>query len=283
MVLEALQTPFSAENKPFRMFFFGMIYASVGSWLALWIFREYSSLIMVFLTTMACIPLVYNTIRLEEKKDVEELSERVLLKEHGKALSYFMWLFAGMVVAGAIWFAVLPTDTVSTLFESQLATYRSLSPTTGNAIQASITQFNFIFLNNVQVLIFCVLFSFLYGAGAIFILTWNASVIAVAIGDFIRRGLSITANLVGADRWGQYFSTITIGFLKYVIHGVPEILAYFTAGLAGGIISVAVIKHDFGTKSFEHILLDSADLILLSLLLLFVAAILEVFVTPVVF
>ncbi|MFH1649410.1 MAG: stage II sporulation protein M [Candidatus Woesearchaeota archaeon] len=283
MVLESLTSPFSAEKTPWKMFFFGIVYASAGAFLAMWIFKEYSSLIMVFLTTMAAIPLIYNTIRMEEKKDLEELSERRLLKEHGKALSYFMWLFFGMVVAGVFWFAVLPSNTVSTLFESQLATIQTLAPTTGNAIQASASTFNFIFLNNVQVLIFCILFSFLYGAGAIFILTWNASVIAAAIGNFIRGGLSVASTAIGADKMGQYFSTVAIGLLKYTIHGIPEILAYFTAGLAGGIISVAVIRHDFGTRSFEHILLDSADLILLSLLLLFVAAILEVFVTPIVF
>jgi uncharacterized membrane protein SpoIIM required for sporulation len=64
---------------------------------------------------------------------------------------------------------------------------------------------------------------------------------------------------------------------------VPEIAAYFVAGLAGGIISIAIIRHDFGTKKFEHILLDSADLFLLSIGLLLVAGILEVWVTPVFF
>ena len=42
-----------------------------------------------------------------------------------------------------------------------------------------------IFINNMGVLFLCIIFSFLYGAGAIFILTWNASVIAAAIGSFI--------------------------------------------------------------------------------------------------
>jgi uncharacterized membrane protein SpoIIM required for sporulation len=66
-------------------------------------------------------------------------------------------------------------------------------------------------------------------------------------------------------------------------HGVFEILSYFVAGLAGGIISIAVTNHDFGTKKFQHVLLDSIDLILLSVLLLLVAALVEVFVTPLLF
>ena len=60
-------------------------------------------------------------------------------------------------------------------------------------------------------------------------------------------------------------------------------MAYFTAGLAGGIISVAVMRHDFGTKKFENILLDSSSLIIVSLSLLIAAALLEVYITPLIF
>jgi uncharacterized membrane protein SpoIIM required for sporulation len=70
---------------------------------------------------------------------------------------------------------------------------------------------------------------------------------------------------------------------KYFIHGIPEILSYFVAGLAGGIISIAVIRHDYGTKKFEHIILDSADLFLLAIGLVLLAAVLEVWVTPLIF
>ena len=55
------------------------------------------------------------------------------------------------------------------------------------------------------------------------------------------------------------------------------------AGLAGGIISIAVIRHDYGTKEFERIVLDASDLILISLAVLAVAAVVEVYVTPLFF
>ena len=66
-------------------------------------------------------------------------------------------------------------------------------------------------------------------------------------------------------------------------HGVPEILAYFVAGLAGGIISVAVIRHDMKSSNFRKVLLDSIDLIFIAVFLLIIAALLEVFVTPLFF
>jgi len=283
MVLESLITPLHAEKRPAQMIFMGAVYATIGIFLALWVFKTESSLVMVFLTSMAAIPLVYNTINLEEEKDLEGMEERWLLKEHGKALESFIFLFLGATVAYAFWYIFLSPVTITTLFQSQGSTIKTINPgVTGFTIQ-SFSAFTRIFLNNVRVLIFCILFSFIYGSGAIFILAWNGSVIGAAIGNFIRNALAETAALVGMDRVSHYFGNISYGLLMYAIHGIPEITAYFVAGLAGGIISIAVIRHDFGTQKFEHILLDSADLLLLSLIILFVAGILEVWVTPLIF
>ena len=59
-------------------------------------------------------------------------------------------------------------------------------------------------------------------------------------------------------------------------------IAYFMAGLAGGIISVAVINHDIKSEKFKHILLDSVDLSAGAVVILVLAALLEVFVSPLV-
>src|SRR3989344_4870472 len=279
MVLEALTTPFKAESNPKRQFFIGFAYVTVAIFLCLWIFRSYSSMIMVFLATMAALPLAYSTIKMEEEKDLEAVEEKWLLKEHAKALSFFMYLFMGMTVAMAFWYVALPADTVAVLFQSQSSTINTInaSAIAGNAYKLDF--FGKIFFNNVKVLIFCILFSFIYGAGAIFILAWNASVIGAAIGNFVRGNLAAYSHLAGLDRVAKYLYVVSFGLFKYSIHGIPEILSYFTAGLAGGIISVAVIRHDFGTPKFEQILLDSADLLLASFAILFLAAILEVYVT----
>jgi uncharacterized membrane protein SpoIIM required for sporulation len=133
------------------------------------------------------------------------------------------------------------------------------------------------------VLIFCVLFSFLYGAGAIFILTWNASVIGVAIGDTIKTGIYRIGQELSLGTSPHYANTILYGLLRYTPHGAFEILAYFVAGLAGGIISIAAIRHDFGTKKYEKIILDSSVLLIISLALVIVAAVIEVWITPLLF
>ncbi|MBI2507686.1 stage II sporulation protein M [Candidatus Woesearchaeota archaeon] len=282
MVIENLVNPAKAEGRPWEMFFLGFLYSSVAVFLSLWIFQDYSSLVMVFLTVFASVPVVYTLIAIEEKKDTSNKSERFLLKEHSKALAVLIFLFLGYTVAFSLWFVVLPENTVQNMFNVQLETIRS--------INAGVTSFSTgtgfvmqIFSNNIKVMIFCIMFAFLFGAGAIFILTWNASVIAAAIGTFIRSNVASYAEAAGLGKLTGYFHIGSIGLMRYMIHGIPEILAYFAAGLAGGIISVAVIRHDFGSKNFNKILYDSMDLIVIAILVLFIAALIEVFITPVLF
>jgi uncharacterized membrane protein SpoIIM required for sporulation len=282
MVLEALTNPLKAEHRPWQMLFLGFLYASVGILLSMWIFYKYSSLIMIFLTVFGCMPIVYNTIKLEERKDEGEDSELTLLKEHWKALSVFMWLFIGITTAIVIWYVFLPEQHLSVLFSTQTETFRMInSGVTGMA--SHLDGFAKILLNNLKVLMFCILFSFIYGLGAIFILAWNASVIGVAIGMLIRTELAKVSGAVGMAKVAAYFTTFSFGFLRYSLHGLLEIFAYFIGGLAGGIISVAVIRHSVGTRKFEHVLWDSSDLIIIAVIVLIIAALVEVFVTPLFF
>lgn len=274
MVLESIINPLAAEKRPWEMLVIGFVYCSVALFLSLWIFEGQASLVMVFLTVLACVPLMYSTINVEEEKDLTMKNEHWLLKEHSKALSFFMFLFLGITVAIALWYVVLPSSMVSNLFSIQTQTINTInSRVVGNFAQ-SMGLTSKILLNNLKVMVFCLLFAFAYGAGAIFILTWNASVIGVAIGNFVKSNLS---------NYSNYFHVTAFGLLRYLTHGSFEILAYFIAGLAGGIISIAVIRHDFRTKKFEHVVIDSADLILIAVLILILAALVEVYVTPLMF
>lgn len=283
MVLESLINPIKAEKKPWELFFIGLIYSSVAILLSFWIFNEYASLVMVFLTTMACLPLIYNVIKLEEKKDIVISEENTLLKEHGKVILFLMFLFLGFTVSFSLWYTFLPTGLAQNAFSVQTQTISNInSGITGSFFQ-NFDILTKIFFNNFKVLIFCVLFSFIYGVGAIFILTWNASVIGAAIGNFIRTGISAEASILGLAGAAKYFHIFSLGLLRYTIHGIPEIAAYFIAGLAGSIISIAVIRHDLGTKKYERIILDSSDLIIIAVVILFLAALLEVYVTPLLF
>jgi uncharacterized membrane protein SpoIIM required for sporulation len=285
-MLEMLINPKKAERKPFELFFVGIFYATLSIMLVNWIFAQdavlskYLGVLVVTFTVMFSMPFVYYTIRLEETKISSSTGTIPLLKEHKKAIYAFMWLFLGFVVAFSFWYIML-SSTQS--FRAQIETYCLINrPSNFNECvkqyglkdAASSTGFItsqerlfLIFTNNMYVLAFTLIFSLIFGAGVIFILAWNASVIAAAIGIFTKSDLS----------------NLPIGLARYMIHGVPEIASYFIVALAGGLISVAVIRHEAGTDKFWQVLQDSLNLIILAVIVLFVAAIIEVFVTPLLF
>lgn len=283
MVVESFLNPFKAEKKPWEMFFLGFLYTSIGIFLSLWIFRNEASLIMVFMITMGALPIFYNTMRLEESKDLLMDKESEILREHNKAISFFMYLFIGITLACALWYALLPTSTINQLFDKQTGTIQAINNQVSGNVIHSMNAFWKIFFNNFKVLAFSILFSFVYGAGAIFILSWNATVIGAAIGNFIRANISGYTSSLGLFEAGNYFHVVSLGLLKYSVHGIPEIAAYFYGGLAGGIISVAIIKKHFKTKKFPAIMKDFSELVLIAIGFLVAAAFMEVYITPVLF
>lgn len=270
MVLESLLNYKTIKNKPLFTFLMGFFYATVGIFLSLFLFKSQAGLTMVFFTSFAAFHFLYYAIREEESYDIILHNERKILAKHWKLIVLFVFLFIGFFAAFTTWSIVLPEQTTSIIFSTQIQTINNINgiATTGAAYKMGLV-FS-IFLNNIRVMIFAIIFSFIYGAGAIFILAWNASVGGVFIGSFIKSQLAH----VGTHH------AILLGFLRYAPHGFLEMAAYFVAALAGGIISVAIIRHHFSSKRFFSIIFDSSELILIAIAMLFVAALVEVFVTP---
>jgi len=283
MVVESLMFPLKAEKKPWQMFFIGFLYTTIGIFLALWIFRDQASLVMVFMITMASLPIFYNTIKLEESKDMIMDSETALIKEHNKAIVFFMYLFIGITIACAVWYLVLPNQTINSLFDKQIGTIQAINNQVSGHVIHNLSIFWKILFNNMKVLAFSILFALIYGAGAIFILAWNATVIGAAIGNFIRSNISSYTSSLGMLEAGNYFHVVSLGLLKYSIHGIPEIAAYFYGGLAGGILSVALIRKHFKTEKFSKVMVDFSELVLIAIGFLVAGAFLEVYITPALF
>ncbi len=285
MVLESLFNPFTVKKRPLHMFGAGFLYAVVALFLSYFVFREGAGLLMVFLIVMATLPTLYQTIKNEEELDLQLEGEWRLLKEHTKVLVFFMFLFLGITAALAMAYVFLPQGMIDGVFHLQQEAIVSVNQQVQGVAEVTgdITKFGLfgkIFLNNIKVLFFCLIFSFLYGTGAIFILTWNASVIAAAMGNVVKAKIGAAGAMVGFGGIATYFSAAAFSFFRYMTHGLLEIAAYFVAGLAGGIISIALIKHNLKE---EKVLVDAVDLVLISLGLLVVAGVVEVYVTPLLF
>jgi uncharacterized membrane protein SpoIIM required for sporulation len=119
--------------------------------------------------------------------------------------------------------------------------------------------------------------------GAIFVLTWNASIIGVALANLIRSEIIHLSSVVGLPSIFSYIGLSSCGVLRFFLHGVPEIAAYIIAALAGGILSVSIIMKHLRGKNLEKILLDVVDLLFIAIVLLFIASLIEVWITPLLF
>jgi uncharacterized membrane protein SpoIIM required for sporulation len=274
MVVESIINVTKARKEPLKTIFLGFSATIVSVILALWVFPTGTSLAIVFLSTMATLPLIVRLLEYEEKKGERELQKRhhLLIKDHKQVFMVYLYLFIGLVIGFTALFIFLPSSTAEKVFEDQVTTINAIRGGTGSFAQDT-NIFILIVSNNLKVLFFCLLFAFIYGSGAIFILTWNASVISAAIGDLIRVGIAQASHI-------EYFKIVPLSFGRYLFHGLPEIGAYFLAGIAGGILSTAVIRKQFNKKYFSKILVDSLDLIVLAIILLFLAGLLEVSVSP---
>jgi len=284
-MLETLINPKRGEKGPWKMFFIGLIYASLSLLLVHWFFSEdtnlsqASGMLVVLFCIMFSFPFMYFIIKKEEKEDEEVEGVFSVWQAHKDAIYAFMWLFLGFVVAFSFWNIILQD---ANLLNFQIQTYCQInSPgdvnscveqySSGNLniTGASINGLRFLSIveNNVYVMIFTLIFSLIFGAGALFILVWNASVISAAVGIFARYNL--------AD--------VPLGIARYAIHGIPEIGAYFITALAGGIFGVGLIRHGIRDEKFLKVVENVIILIFIALIILIIAALLEVYITPVIF
>ncbi len=266
-MLNILFNPKKAERHPIEMMLVGLFYASLSIFLSLWIFPEYSSLVMVFFTVLSCLYVVQGAIRIEESKEQNIKSEKWILKEHYRALSFFLFLFLGFVLAFTFWTLILPQKKVEIIFSLQNSVVEGIKSmiSTGKATESGTVLL--ILSNNLKVLLISLIFAFFYGAGAIFILAWNASVMGLVIGNLARNTLG--------------FIALPIAFTKYFIHGIFEMLAYLVVALAGGIIYIAIWNGDFFKQAkVKKIAIDTFTLIIISIILLVVAALIETYISP---
>ena len=283
-MLESIINPRKTENRQWRMFFVGLIYASLSLLLVHWFFSadfalsKASGMLVVAFCIMFSLPYMYFIIKREEEEDEEVEGAFKVWKVHKDAIYALMWLFLGFVVAFAFWHIVLQD---SNLLNFQIQTYCQIN--NPGEIEQCVSQYSFdngstgaavkqmrflsILENNVYVMIFTLLFSLIFGAGAIFVLVWNASVIAAAIGIFT-----------------QYrIVELPLGIFRYMIHGGFEIAAYFITALAGGIFGVGALRHGFKDPKFMRVLENVVILLFIAILILIIAAGVEVYITPLLF
>lgn len=253
MVLEKLISLRTARRSPLAMFIVGDVVSIVCLLISFIVFPDSVGLFTTVLITFAMLPFMVDLIRYEEAETEEEIQSRKrmnLLQRHSDILSIYAAFFAGMIVALTVVFIMLPEPIVEKIFQDQI---NEINIIRGRLV--FLGTFERIVVNNISVLAISFLFSFLFGAGAIFILAWNASVLAAAIG--------LAARAFGGIKG------LPAAVLVFLPHGSLEILAYFIGAIAGGLVSAAVTRKR--SKQFWGIVKDSFTLMAVSIILLLMA------------
>jgi uncharacterized membrane protein SpoIIM required for sporulation len=265
MVLESMINPKNAEDKPWHVFIIAIVYTFIAVFFAYYLFPSEVSMLSVALVTIIFVPFFQRLFSIEEKKEDLAASRRLrgnLWQRHAKLIYVFSAFFLGVIVAMSFVFIFFGSD----LFSLQSQTINSFS--SGAAVGDG--NFSRFFVNNTQVMVIVYILSLLFGAGSVFILSWNASVIAVYVGMFSKSLISQGYGIQAA-----YIFGVPAGLGSIALHGVPEVLAYFVAGLAGGILSVGLIREKLGSRNFQLIVKDSLKLFVIAEVLIFIAALIE--------
>ncbi|HLC70678.1 MAG TPA: stage II sporulation protein M, partial [Candidatus Nanoarchaeia archaeon] len=183
----------------------------------------------------------------------------------------YIFLFLGILLVYSIGTMVLPDFQTNSLFREQLE-IRFGQGFAGNATAGIFGSDLFLSLlsNNFLVLLACFILALLTGDGAIFLITWNASVWGAIFG--------ITAKNAAlfAGQHPLYF----FGIIMLVVfpHMILEGLSYFLAAISGSVISKDVLLEDFSSSRFWEVFGFNLYLLLFALLFLILGALVETFV-----
>ncbi|GEM_PF-262479 len=281
MVLESLFKTESVLRNPFFTVILGFIASSVSLWISFFAFPAYASILSIAFVTIATVPLIHSVfVKEEELAAGSRDSSATFVGRNLSLVAIYAFFAIGVIISYALWYVVLPEEKSevcingscftmpcrSTAFAEQNKTLGQVGEIreqiTGKATGKGAggmdfnSVFNLIFFNNMSVLLYAVLFSFLFGAGAIYLITWNSSVVGVLIGKTI-------------------VATNHFAFIGLLPHGIPEFAGYFFGAISGGLISVAVSKGKYMSHEFEVIAKDSFILLIIALLSLFMGGIIE--------
>lgn len=270
MVLESLFTAKRLIDKPRDTLLLSILISVASIFISYFIFPTYAGIIAPLLITVAMAPVMYNIFSIEEKlakKQARKLVNKSFIDRYDEIIKIFGLFFIGNIIAVFALTVILPADISSAMFSQQLSEIEAIrSISTGNAVATGNAIFpgilGIIIVNNLKVVAFSFFLAFLIETGGIFILSWNASILAIYLASFINQGL-----------FGKFFA-VTVGIFP---HAIIEILAYFLAGIGGGILSLGLVRDKIGSPTFNLILRDAIILGAAAILLIIVGGYVEVY------
>ena len=280
MVLEHLFPEDWLESKGVYAFILGLVYAIIGVFLASVLFPGDPALVGVALTSMLLLPELYKIFSIEERQ--ESLEQKVSLtslwRDDLSVVRIYIFLFLGILIVYSAATMLMPQMQADTLFREQLE-IRFGQGFSGNAIAGEAVSsgsiiptqlFYSLLSNNFMVLIACFIMALLTGDGAIFLISWNASVWGTIFGVTAKNAASFSGN--------HPFYLFLIIMLIVFPHMMLEAISYFLAAISGSVISKDVILEKFASDRFFEVFGLNLYLLLFGLIFLLLGALVEAFV-----
>jgi len=273
MVLEYL---LSFRENPKHLMISGFLYSTIAILIASAIFPRSPSMVVVAFMTLPCVFIFTQYFRELRVHEIHSKSNWDIFRMNFKLAENYLFLFLGMAIGVTVWFSILPKEMLSNIFAEQIWNLEQLGRVThlatGSAVGGGLLQE--IAYNNIRLVLLCCILSFVFGAGSLFILSWNASVIGVAIGSIIYR-----LKTVGAATEFAFFNGLAMGVSYFALHLIPEVLAYFYGAIAGAFISAAVMRYKPFSKESNKLLTIAGGLFLVAVGFILIGTFIEVFIS----
>jgi uncharacterized membrane protein SpoIIM required for sporulation len=249
----------------------GVVYSIVGIFIASLIFPADPALVAVAFTSLLLLPELYKIFSIEERQERMErgFSLKRLWKDDRDVVGVYVALFLGILLVYSLGSMILPEFQTNSLFREQLE-IRFGSGFSGNAIEFSSGLFFDLLQNNFLVLVAVFIIALLTGDGAIFLITWNASVWGTIFG-ITAKGAAIFS---GGSALLVFLTIMAVVFP----HLILEALSYILAAVSGSIISKAVLLERFVSTKFMKVFTFNLYLLLFALVFLVVGALVETYV-----
>ena len=273
MVLEHIFPEDWLEKKGTFAFILGIVYSIIGILISSVLFPGDPALVAVAFTSLLLLPELYKIFSIEERKERMEqhVSFRTLLKDDTDIIRIYIFLFLGILLVYSLGTIFLPSFDTNTLFREQL----EIRLGQGFAGQATFGGLNSglfwsLLSNNFLVLLACFIMALLTGDGAIFLITWNASVWGTIFGYTAK-----SASLFSGQSALYLFGLI---ILIVFPHMILEAISYFLAAISGSVISKDVLLEEFASDRFMEVFGFNLYLFLFALIFLLLGAGVETFV-----
>src|SRR3989344_501176 len=273
MVLEHIFPEDWLEQKGIYAFLLGLGYSIVGIVIASILFPGDPALVAVALTSMLLLPELYKIFSIEERQESieQKVSLRALWRDDIEVGRIYVFLFLGILLVYSVGTILLPEFQANNLFREQLEIRFGQGfsgSATGGIFSGAL--FYDLLSNNFLVLMACFIIALLTGDGAIFLITWNASVWGTIFG--------LTAK--NAALFSGKQALVLFGIIMLVVfpHMILEAISYFLGAISGGVISKDVLLEEFASNRFFEVFGLNLYLLLFALLFLVLGALVETFV-----